>query len=259
MEESNLLAEERQDKIQALLREKGAVSTASLIDTFNVSIETIRRDLIAMEKEGKLSRVHGGAVVNSAMKPFTELKERNKEHSEQKRRLSEKAMEFISEGDIIGIDAGSTAIFFTQVLKEHFRSLTVVTNSYDVFDLLRNHSGFSVFLSGGYYFARENSFCGELALSTLKSIHMQKAFVFPSAISYQYGICDYENNTIQMQKQFIKSSDKIYILADSSKFEKKSLLKMADMSREFDYITDDGLSEELRNLYAENDINVYIG
>ena len=252
-----MFAKERQDKIYEIVKNNGAVTTPALVELFDVSIETVRRDLLEMERHGLLSRVHGGAVAIGEMKPFLNLNERNKEFTEQKRYLALKASEFISDGDIIGIDSGSTAISFSKVLKEKFSKLTVITNSLDVFNMLCD--SFSVILCGGYYLPNEKAFYGSLTLSMLKNLHMQKAFVFPSALSLEYGICDYQEDLYPIQKQLIQSSDDIFVLADSSKFEKKALLKVEEMKKTYTYVTDSDLPEELLQLYRENDRIIYKG
>ena len=252
-----MFAKERQDKIYEIVKNNGAVTTPALVELFDVSIETVRRDLLEMERHGLLSRVHGGAVAIGEMKPYLDLNERNKEFTEQKRYLALKAMEFISDGDIIGIDSGSTAISFSEVLKEKFSKLTVITNSLDVFNILCD--SFSVILCGGYYLPYEKAFYGSLTLSMLKNLHMQKAFIFPSAVSFEFGICDYQKDLYQIQEQMIKSSDEIFILADSSKFEKKALLKIDDMKTGYRYITDCNINSELEKLYKEHNINLFIG
>ena len=252
-----MLAKERQDKIYDIIKSNGAVTTSALVKLFNVSIETVRRDLLEMERHGLLLRVHGGAVAVGNMKPFLNLNERNKEFTEQKRDLAIKASEFITDGDIIGIDSGSTAVFFSEVLKDKFSNLTVITGSLDVFNILCD--SFSVILCGGYYLSNEKAFYGSLALSIFKNLHIQKAFICPSAVSLEFGICDYQKDLYQIQEQMIKSSDEIFILADSSKFEKKALLKIDDMKTEYRYITDCNINSELKKLYREHNINLYIG
>lgn len=254
-----MFANERQDKIYDMIQNNGAVTTANLVDFFCVSIETIRRDLLAMEQDGRLTRVHGGAVAKTAMKPFKKLRERNKEFEKQKYELSLKAAEFISDGDIIGIDSGSTAISFAEVLKERFSKLTIVTHSMDIFEMLSEYKDFSVILCGGHYLREENAFYGELTLNMLNSLHIQKAFIFPSAVSLEYGICDYQKDLYQIQKQLIKASNEIYILADSSKFEKAALLKLSNMKPDYIYITDNSLQNEIVKLYKENNIKIYLG
>lgn len=254
-----MYAEKRQGIIFEHIQRFGAVTTKKLMDEFDVSIETIRRDLLSMEKRGLLKRVHGGAVEISDMKRFTELKDRSKEFSEEKRNLAINAMRFVNDGDVIFIDAGSTAISFAQALKENFSNLTVVTHSLDVFNSLCYHKDFKVILCAGFFDKKENAFYGSLVLDSLAKIHVQKAFIFPSALSIEFGICDYQDELLQIQKQILKCSDSIYVLADSSKFEKNALLKITDMKKEYYYITDNKLLDGLENIYKENEINIFKG
>lgn len=252
-----MFAKERQDKIYEIIKSNGAVTTSGLVQLFDVSLETVRRDLLEMERRGLLLRVHGGAVAIGEMKPYLNLNDRNREFTKQKRQLALRAAEFVRNGDVIGIDAGSTAIAFSEILKGKFSNLTVITNSLDVFNILCD--SFSVILCGGYYLPNEKAFYGSLSLDMLKNLHMQKAFVFPSALSLEFGICDYQKDLFQIQEQMIKSSDEIFILADSSKFEKKALLKIDDMRAEYRYITDGNLNPELAKLYKEHNIEIYVG
>lgn len=252
-----MLAKERQNLICELLRKNGAVTTAGLMERFAVSIETIRRDLLVLERSGQLSRVHGGAVASSDMQPYPELPQRNLSYSAQKRALSFAAAEFISDGDIIAVDSGSTAKVFAQVLKESFKELTVVTFSRDVFELLCDR--FTVILCSGHYMKDERTFYGPLTLDTLSKLHVQKAFLCPSAVSLEYGICDYQEPLYLLQKQLLKCGEEILVLADSRKFEKKALYRIDAMRSEYRYVTDGELPEELKKLYAENGIHIYTG
>lgn len=254
-----MFAENRQNKIIEKLQKNGAVTTADLVKEFDVSVETIRRDLLYLEQQGLLKRVHGGAVENQNMKQYASLNVRNEEFSEEKRTLSENAVKFVNEKDIISIDSGSTASCFSQALKENFSDLTVVTHSLDVFNILSNHKDFKVILCGGHFLRGENAFYGGLTLDMLCKTHVQKAFIFPSAVSIEFGICDYQEECYQVQRQMLKCADEVYILADSSKFEKSALLKLDDLKSEYTYVTDDRLSKGLENLYQENGIKIFTG
>lgn len=254
-----MFAHERQKLIHALINEKGSVNTSELTEKFGVSIETIRRDLLVMEKENLLYRVHGGAVKVGEMKPFTTLAERLNENNPLKTELCETAMQHIEEGDVIGVDAGSTAIVFAQELKRHFSSLTVVTHCIDVFEILCRHKDFQVILCGGHFKADENAFYGTLTLDVWQKLHIQKVFLFPSAVSFQFGLCEHKSNSVDMQRQMIKAADKVYILADSSKFECKELLKVDEMRNIYTYITDKQMPNGLKNMYEENGINIITG
>lgn len=252
-----MFAKERQDKIFALLQQNGAVTTVDLVNAFEVSIETIRRDLLYMEQNMLLKRVHGGAVSVGEMIAFHDLDHRVGEHSDFKKELSEIAVKFIKEGDIVGVDAGSTAILFAEALKRHFSRLTIVTYSTDVFDILSRHQNFDVIVCGGHFNREENAFYGDLVLDMLNRLHMQKSFLFPSAVSLKFGIGDFQQDFCQAQRKLIECSDSIYILADSSKYEKNALLKLDDMKTEYTYITDSRLSPDLKRIYMENNIRIF--
>ena len=253
----DLLANERQYKIQLLLKKNGAVSTSSLVTQLGVSIETIRRDFLVMEQQGLLKRVHGGAVSTGSMKSYSDLSQRNKEHNEQKRELAAFAAGFINEGDYIALDTGSTSIFLAEVLRDRFTRLTVVTHSLGALEILRENPGISVVMCGGHYMRMENSFYGNPTIEAYRRFHCQKAFVFPSAISLEYGIGDYQQDLFLVQKELLNISDRTFILADSSKFEQKAFLKLDEMRKEYCYITDSLLPEDLKKLYTENDIQIY--
>lgn len=254
-----MFANERQNKILTLLKKSGAVSTSDLVRQFDVSIETIRRDLLYMENSGLLLRVHGGAVQKGTMQTFSDLKYRNHEHSKEKSNLSKKATEFISDGDIIGLDTGSTAILFAEEIKKTFSKLTVITHSLDVFNLLSGYKDFEIILCGGNFIPEERSFYGPLTASMIDSIHFKKVFLFPSAVSLKFGISDFSTELFQIQQHLLKSADEVYVLADSSKFEKNALMKLDDMRESYTYITDGNLPDDLKKLYKENNIKIYTG
>ncbi len=254
-----MFAKERQDLIYEMILKNNAVTVANLVEKFGVSIETVRRDLLEMEKNGLLNRVHGGAVAKNEMKPFSNLNQRNTENSAEKKELSLKACDFISEGDIIAVDAGSTAIFFAEALKERFTKLTVITHSLDVFNILNSYKEFSVILCGGHFIKEENTFYGSLTVNMYSSLYAQKAFIFTSAVSLEHGMCDFRQEFYDVQKVLLNCADEIFVLADSSKFEKKALLKLTDMKNDYIYITDSDLPNELKELYKENGIKIYTG
>ncbi len=251
-----MLAKERQDRIYTWLRSTGAVTTAELVERLHVSIETVRRDLLTMEQKGLLSRVHGGAVARGNMKQFQDLQQRNREYSREKRALSQAAAELVTEGDIIAVDSGSTAIAFAAALKEKFSRLTVVTHALDVFEALHDHGEFRVILCSGEYLKQERAFYGALSLDAYGKLHVQKSFLTPSAVSLDNGICDYQSELYPLQRRLTEIADRVFVLADSSKFEKQAFLKIDDMRSEYTYVTDDGLPDELQKLYSSNNIQI---
>lgn len=254
-----MLASQRQSEIEKLLKANGAVTTTELTERFGTSLETVRRDLLAMEKAGVLSRVHGGAVAVTEMMVYQPLEKRDQEQSDQKDALARTAAALVCEGDYIAIGTGSTPIHFAQELKKRIRSLTVVTYSLGVFDVLKDLPGYRLILLGGQYIPGENSFYGQLTLDLLSNLHVKKSFVFPSAVSLDHGIWGFEETLYPMQQKLLQCCDQAYILADSSKFERTALYKVADMRPEYIYVTDPELPKQLCSLYAQNGLTVITG
>lgn len=85
---------------------------------------------------------------------------------------------------------------------------------------------------------------------------MKKAFLFVSAVSFKFGICDYHYELYQIQKQILEIADEVFVLADSTKLEKNALLKLDDMLARYTYITDSSIGENLKELYRENNLNI---
>lgn len=244
-----MLTEERQEKILTRLEEKQSVTVNELAEIFSVSTETIRRDLVFLESKGQVKRVFGGAIRGGGLKRFREYSERLIENRDKKIELCLAAVELIEERDILAVDAGSTAAIFADVLREKFNQLTIITASMDVFDRLKNK--YTVILSGGEYYEKEHAFIGELALSTFERLHADKCFIFPSAVSIDHGVEDYIPLLIRVQKKMIEISDSVMILADSSKYGKRALIKLSNADPDFIYVTDNGLEETLYKKYIE--------
>lgn len=252
----DLIANIRHGEICELLKKQRAVTTASLAEKFGVSVETIRKDLMLLEKEARLVRVHGGAVLRSADKPYVKLSRRMESMQREKTEISRLAAALVENGDTVLIDAGSTAAAFAAELMQKLHSLTVITHSLDVFQRLCGYKDFEVILCGGEFLKSENLFYGDFAEHTLENVHARKAFIFPSALSLKSGICDADSRIARMQRKLISASDEVIVVADSSKLERSALIKVSDMSPAFLYITDSGLPPEIKELYQSNEIKV---
>lgn len=250
---------ERQEAIKKLLNEKEGVRISELASMFPVSVETIRRDLLELEKQGCLRRVHGGALRIPRSGEYPDRQVRAEKNHDCKQELVRYAAMLIQENDTIMTDCGSTAMEFAGMLAERFEKLTVITHSLDVFEALRVKENFELYLCSGLFCHRENAFYGAWTLEALERFHASVAFIFPSAISLQYGVMDYDKNLYPVQKKMMEQSDHTVFLADSNKFEKSGLLKLADLREGYTIVTDSGLRDEVFDLYQENRIRVFRG
>ena len=251
-----MFAYERRNQIVELVNKLGSVTVQELVNRYEVSLESIRKDLSYLEKENQLKRVHGGAVALSKMKTFRQLNERIDQHKERKITLAKRAVSFISDRDMIAIDSGSTAAALIPFLAELPFSLTIVTHSLAVFSQLKDHPRHKVLLIGGQYLKEEAAFYGNLALDSIENLHVSKAFICPSAVSITHGISDYEPHLILIQKSYIAHADEVYVLADSTKFEKNALMRICDIGVPNAIVTDDRLDPGVLELYQKNHIRI---
>ena len=251
-----MFANERRNKILELLNRRSSVTVTELTGLFQVSLETIRRDLEYLEQQGALKRVHGGALSMKRMQNYTGLSERLAEHQSEKRQIARAALSHIHEGDRIALDAGSTTSELAHLLCDSFHELTIVTASLTIFEILSEKPGFQVILTGGFYLPDEKAFYGHLALDTIRQLHVSAFFHAPSALSLNFGLSEHVKELAEVQRALIASADQVIVLADSSKFETCAALKVCDLSPRFLYLTDNGLREEMRDAWRKASLDI---
>lgn len=253
-----MFAIERQQNICKMLDRNGSVSISELMNKFGVSTETVRRDLLQLERSGKLRRIHGGAIPLGSIKKEEALSVRLGECEKEKEELSQTALSLICEGDIIALDSGSTAMKLCEAIIQKFDTLTVITAGIDNFNILRRGKNINIILIGGIFDEKENVFYGRASVDMVKRYHVSKCFIFPAAISLKNGISGYGEHFADMQEAYMEIADKTVILADNGKFEKSAFEKLADTEKRFTYVTDSGLPEVIRAEYIENGIDLLI-
>ena len=105
----------------------------------------------------------------------------------------------------------------------------------------------------------ENSFYGSFTLNMFDSIRVKKVFIFPNSVSLNHGISDSVPNLAEIQKKLMSIGDKVVVVADSSKYETNSFIKIDDMNPKYIYISDSGLPDELEEIYENNGITILTG
>ncbi len=251
-----LLADKRLSLIADKIKNKGAVKVGELATEFNVSIETIRRDLLLLERKKILQRVHGGAVSVGDMITYHDFQTRKEENVEEKIQLGEIVKDLVLDGDVVYVDAGTTSLHVARAIKD--KDITVVTCSLEAFNELSGGKA-KIILCGGIFCKELSSFCGTLAEDTINKLYFSKAFIFPSAISLKNGIFDFSYEDLPLQKRAIERCDKVYFVATSNKFERNALLKVCDALPEYLYVTDGKIKKEHVEMYRENGLTIING
>lgn len=251
-----LFAIERQEKIKNLLEQNGRVAITELVALFDTSHETVRKDLVYLEQQNVLKRIYGGAVRTEPFCDLQSLALRRTERVEQKIELCRYAAELIQEKDMIAIDEGSTSVELARILAARFQMLTVLTHNLEVFRILSENSPFEVFLCGGKFVREENAFSGHFAGLIASQMHTQKAFLCPASVSARFGVTDYGEAFIPIQKGYAANTDKVIVLADSLKLETCSSYKICDMTPDITLVTDSRIDPDILQMYRGTGIDI---
>jgi DeoR/GlpR family transcriptional regulator of sugar metabolism len=249
-----MLTVERYDYILAELKKRGSIKVSQLCDSLNVSTETIRRDLIYLEKQNKLLRIHGGAKINSSMEFEIPYQKREITNTTLKLEIAQKALKFINKNDQIALDTSSTSWFLAQAIPN--MPLTVITNSINVCIALSKKDNISVICSGGNLLSSSLSFVGNLSRQLFESYHINKFFLSTSGIHPTMGLSETNEQAVLVKKSLINISEQVYALMDSTKFGVRSLIQLCSI-KDIDYlITDSKASKESLGSFSISKNNI---
>lgn len=251
-----VLASDRHQQIIEVLQQHKSVKTATLLEQFNVSTETVRRDLEFLESEGILRRVHGGAILSerSVELNFTIRETKN---AEEKREIAERATAFVSEGQSIAMDVSTTNTEFARALKRKCKKLTVLTNSLPIAMELAEMPNYTLILVGGVMRNEELCTVGNLAEKFISQFRVDTFFMSMSGISLTEGLTDYGVGEVQIKQKMLEYAGKSIVLADSSKFDVVSLLKVCDFDRIEGIITDSNINPQIVSKFQSAGISMY--
>jgi len=257
-----MLSEQRHKEILKLLAEEGSIKTSVLCERLSTSRETVRRDLESLEERGLLKRIHGGAVkpepAQEAAAVYTSFEQRKAIHSSDKEEVALEAAKYISEGQVVALDSGTTSLELARVIKRKFRSLTVVTNSFTIANELADVSGITLVLTGGIYDAGEKAFLSDMATLILSYISIDVLFLTTCGISLERGITYQRMDDVRIQSKLMEASDRTIVIADSSKLGANALVKMCGIEQVSTIITDSHAAAERVEAFRQAGISIVI-
>lgn len=235
-----MLARQRQSKILREIDELGSVEVSRLAADLAVTDETIRRDLSKLAGEGLVVRTHGGAMRPDPDGRDAPLAQRRITNVEEKRAIAIQAISFVSGGDVIALDASTTAYEFArQLTQRHFdESIFVVSNSLEVAKLMAGRPGITFVSTGGEIDPDGACFTGTLAETTIRQFSFTRAFMSCKAYDVERGPGEALLSHAAIKRAMIKSADEAILLVDSSKLTAKSACVVAPPERFARLITD---------------------
>lgn len=216
----------RQEKILEMLSDNEIVSTEELMQSLDVSISTLRRDLMKLEQENKINLLHGGGV-RRAQKPIElNISTKLNLNRDTKEKIAEKAASYVQDGDVIFLDPSSTTFHMIPYLVG--KNITVVTNGLSHINQLINLN-ISCMMIGGAIKKTTNSCIGPIAETTMQTLFFNKCFLGASGFSVASGITNHDINERVIKMLALKNSTQPYFLLDHSKFGTITMIKVADL------------------------------
>jgi DeoR/GlpR family transcriptional regulator of sugar metabolism len=235
--------ERRQSLIQLLQKQPG-LRVLELAQTLAVSKGTIRNDLDALEEQGVLTRVHGGAVLRNGSVHFdTSFGLRFQENAPAKQVMAREAAKLVKDGTSLLLDASTTIYYLSQQLAQYHR-LRVLTNGIEVARLLAKDPTNTVVLMGGIVNPEGSSVSGNFSEQLLRDLHVHKAFVSCSGFSLERGLTDVHLAEAQLKNKALASAREVFALVDSSKIGVEDLTSFASVERITHLYTDSSLGAE---------------
>ncbi|MDW7657942.1 MAG: DeoR/GlpR family DNA-binding transcription regulator [Bacillota bacterium] len=248
---------ERRNKIIQMLRDSRIVKVSDLVELFDVSVETIRRDLEYLENQGYLKRVYGGAVPKTMYGQEPAYSSREIRNYAEKYAIAEKALELIEDGDTIEIDIGTTTLELAKLLMGQ-RKITVLTNSLQIAILLAGDKDITVILLGGKVRGGEFSTSGFITESNMNLFNVDKVILGVGGITADDGITDYHMEESHLRRNAIDRTQKVIALADYSKFGVTSMNRVCEARKIDTIITDIKADKQIIAKYKSLGVKVLV-
>ena len=250
-------AEEREQTILNLLKERKRITVPELVEIFQISGTTIRRQLKDMDKKGKLIRTHGGAISMEEALYEESLETKFVYQTSEKKAIAKEARKHIHDSDVIALGGGTTILELAKLLHDA-KDLIVITNSIPIAAILYSNKNIEVQVCGGTIREKTGVIVGPSSIKFVKELYVAKTFVGADSISIEYGLTTPNTFEAEIEKQLIQRGDIVYVLADSTKMDKITLAKQSPLD-DIDYmITDSGTNVDFIEKLKASGVKVII-
>ena len=251
-----MLPQERLKKIEELLRQNGSIIVSNLSAAFEVSEETIRRDLEKLSKTIKFKRVRGGAFLYETSDTEVPVRIREKIYIKEKQIIGEKSVTFIEDRDTIMLDSSTTALYIAKQLNVVKKKVTVITNSVAIANELMDNTDVNLVSLGGRLRKSTKSYIGYMATDQLENLHADKAFVSCTSVEADHGVFDSHGEEARVRKAMLENAKEKYLIADYTKFEATAMNKISDIESLNYIIVDHKLPDAQLSGFADKNIKI---
>ncbi|MDE7407614.1 MAG: DeoR/GlpR family DNA-binding transcription regulator, partial [Muribaculaceae bacterium] len=236
--------EERHALILETLMKHELIQVSDLASLLDVSAVTIRKDLTELEKESKLYRSHGKAILINPYINNRPINEKEKIATEEKKQIGRAAAKLVTQDDSIMIASGTTVVAFARAIHPHNR-LTVISASLQVSDILADNEAIDIIQLGGMLRRSSRSVVGRTAEQALANFSCSKLFLGVDGIDLDFGLTTTDIREADLNRVMMRTSQKTIVLADSSKFRRRGFSKIANMDEIDLIITDSHIPDKI--------------
>jgi DeoR family glycerol-3-phosphate regulon repressor len=244
----------RQDEIIRIAREDGRVLVDELAVRFDVTPQTIRRDLNELCDQRLLTRIHGGALFASGVENV-EYEARRRIAAEEKEAIGQAAARLVPNGASLFINIGTTTEAVSSALLDH-EELLVITNNINVANRMRVYPSIEVIIAGGVVRGSDGGIVGEAAVDFIKQFRVDYAIIGASAIDPDGALLDFDFREVKVAQAIIANARHVILVADSTKFERSAPVRIGHLSQVSSFITDQCSIPTLRRICAEQDVRL---
>lgn len=250
-----MYAPERHQAILATARAEGRAEVAGLARAFDVTPETIRRDLSVLERHGLVRRVHGGAIPVERLRSEPAVAVREGMLADEKRRIAQAALRELPDAGTIVLDAGTTTLRLAEVLPTD-RELQVVTNSLPIAALLAERPTVTVHFVGGAVRGRTLASVGPWAERALADIHADIVFLGANGITPDHGATTPDLGEAAVKRALARAARRVVLLADHTKVGRSDFARIVGLDDVDLLITDSGIDADLAAELESVDLTV---
>ncbi|MDH2999813.1 transcriptional regulator [Chelonobacter oris] len=245
----------RHTQIVDLVTQRGYISTEELVAVFDVTSQTIRRDLNELAEQNLIRRHHGGAASPSSTEN-SDYQERKFFFSKEKQAIAKQVAALIPNGASLFIDIGTTPEAVAYALLEH-QNLQIVTNNLNAAHILMKKADFNITIAGGNL-REDGGMIGEATVDFISQFRLDYGILGISAIDEDGTLLDYDFHEVQVKRALINSSRKVLLPVDHSKFNRRAIVRLGAIQDLDVVLTDQKPSEKILRLLAQGNVQLEI-
>lgn len=248
---------DRRKRIMDELTREGFVSNSQLAERLNVSIMTIRRDLNYFSAEGIVTINHGGASLNNGSFVEKPVFLKQEENVNEKERIAKLCGNFVNPGDVVYLDCGTTCYEIARILR-HKESFVAITSSLLAMNVLAPNEKISLMSVPGGYRSKSFGFVGGSATEFIQNLNIDILFLATEGFDAVEGLSVPDSEDADIKRALIKRSNKVILVADSSK-QNKTFFRVICNWKDIDiFVTDEGIEDSIIKKIKENGTEVFI-